>query len=194
MGINHGCPCHFAPALQCAHEFEYVLFADDDFLPGPEALSYMTDLALHLKSFATIGQSGRNFLLHKPEGLRYRGNSVPRIEPGGFGPCHLTCRSHLVRSDLLYHLLPFRQKFVRYGGEGKRLVNIHDDFLLCMGVQNGTGFQSFVANPQEPQCKLFGKELDTSDDKTSLWKRPGHFQERNRMVDMSLALGWKPLC
>ncbi len=202
MTKNLGCPCHFYPAL-ARYEFKYIMFADDDFIPGYSALQSLLRTAEELGGkFATIGQcdGARNFLLEMPEGKRYSGRSVPPYPKhiqGAAVKAHLTCRGHLVRQDLLYHFLPFRQAIVeRFGEEGERLCGIHDDFLMCLGIQKGTGFPSYMQAKPQPAFldqKLFAVNLDTPDDKTSLWKRVGHFEERNRMVDMALAVGWKPV-
>ena len=191
MGTNLGCPCHFYPAL--AHfEHEYTVFADDDFLPGRNALAHLLGAAKAVDDkFSTIGGTGRDFLLDRRAGLRYRGNSVPRTVPGKAVRTHLTCRSHLVRTDYLYHVIPFRRKFLKYGDEGFKLASVHDDFLLCMGLQIGTGFRSYtIERPEAHEDRLFLQELDTAG---GLWRRPEHFKERNRMVDIVLELGWKPL-
>lgn len=198
MTINHGCPCDFGAALQVCHEFRYIMFADDDFVPGKRALQNLLSLATSPRvgnNFATIGEQtgARMFLLDRPEGKRYKGNSVPHVSPGMAAPCHLTCRAHLVCADLLYHVIPFRHMFKQYGDEGLRLVNKHDDFLLSLGIQMGTGYPSYcmrTAREIDYDDKLFAQNIEENN---PLWKRPGHFEERARMVDLSLALGWKPL-
>lgn len=193
MGINLGCPCHFYPAL-AMYQFKYVMFADDDFIPGPNALRCLLDVARASNDmFATIGGTGRNFMLERGEGYRYRGNLVPRTQPGKAVGCHLTCRAHLVRRDLLYHFIPFRERLLALEPHAAHLVGIHDDFLLCMGIQTATRFKSFtIERPEVIEDRLFMTELDTKDDTTSLWKRPEHFKERNWMVDLSLMAGWTP--
>lgn len=198
MGINHGCPCDFGPALQVCHEFKYIMFADDDFLPGKRALQNLLSLATSPRvsnNFATIGEQtgARMFLLDRPEGKRYRGNSVPHCPPSMFVPCHLTCRAHLVRADLLYHVIPFRQRFKPFGEEGLRLVNKHDDFLLALGIQFGERYPSYCMRTSRDidyDDKLFAENIEETD---PLWKKPSHFEERARMVDLSLAVGWKPI-
>lgn len=190
--MNLGCPCHFYPAL-ALFDFKYVMFADDDFLPGPGALSNLLGAAKALEDrFVTIGEVGRDFLLGNAVGRRYSGRNQPAVKEGGIVPVHLTCRSHLVRSDLLYHFIPFRQRLVEmYGFEGRDLASVHDDFLMCMGIQLAIGFRSYlVGKTVDPMNRLFMRELDTEGD--GLWKRPNHFAERNKMVDMSLGVGWKP--
>lgn len=194
MQTNFGCPCHFYPAL-AEYKFRYVMFADDDFIPGSKALAKLLVLAdASGGRFATIGQfdAARNFLLSMQPGKRYSGRSVPHCSPNSWVKAHITCRGHLVRQDLLYHAIPFRNKLVeKFGGEAENLCNIHDDFLMCLGIQMGTGFCSWMGGrPEDPDERLYKVNLDTPNDKTSLWKRPTHFQERNRMVDMALEIGW----
>lgn len=195
MGTNFGCPCHFYPAL-AEYKFRYVMFVDDDFIPGSKALAKLLGFAEASGGrFASIGQfdAARNFLLSMQPGKRYSGRSVPHCSPNSWVKAHITCRGHLVRQDLLYHAIPFRNKLVeKFGGEAENLCNIHDDFLMCLGIQMGTGFCSWMGGkPEDQDERLYKVNLDTPNDKTSLWKRPTHFQERSRLVDMALEIGWK---
>lgn len=187
---NLGCLCNIHPAL--AHpEYDHVLFADDDHIPGMGTLNYLLNWAARLGgNFASIGQTGRNFLLDWAPGKRYSGRNVPTHFIQGAAPCHLTCRAHLVRTDLLPHLFAFRQMLLnKFGGEAYRLCAIHNDFVMCLGIQMATDLKSYCVVKGSPETDLFMEDLD-NDDK-GLWKRPEHFAERNRMVDMALAVGWR---
>lgn len=192
IGNNLGCLCNIYPGL--AHpEYNHVVFADDDHIPGKDALRYMLTWAERLGgNFATIGQTGRNFLLDWAPGKRYSGRNVPCLFIQGIAECHLTCRAHLVRTDLLHYLFPFRQRLLnKFGEEAAKLCAIHNDFLMCLGIQTMTGLRSFCTMKPEPQSSLFMEDLDN--DGKGLWRRPEHFIERNRMVDMALAVGWKEI-
>lgn len=192
MTTNLGCPCHFYPAI-ALFEYEYVMFADDDFLPEPRALETLLGWALTLQgNFATIGATGRIFTLKNPSGRKYSGHSYPRPKPKEAVPCDLTCRASLVRQDFIHHFITFRQNLLmRFGNEAIPLVKIHDDFLMCLGIQWATGLRSYcIGKSVEGGDWLFGKEMDTEG---GLWRRPSHFTERNKMVDMCLGIGWRTL-
>lgn len=187
---NLGCSCNFYPAL-ASPQYHHVLFADDDHIPGPNCLNHMLNWAERLGgNFASVGQTGRNFLLDWGPGKRYSGRSVPSLFVQGCAPCHITCRAHLVRNDLLPHVFAFRQSLLnKFGEEADRLCKIHNDFVMCLGIQMATDLKSYCIQAHNPEDKLFMEDLDN--DGRGLWKRPEHFSERNRMVDMALAVGWR---
>lgn len=191
--INAGCAAHFAPALTL-HGHKYVLFADDDVLPGRRAVEYLLETASFLQDrFATIGQEGRNFLLDQPAGKRYSGRSCP-VRSTVPIKTHITCQAHLVRADSMVGVLHFRQALLdAYREEADRLCKTHDDFLLCLGAQSVSHYPCYV-NPveSEPSQCLIASRVGASDT-TAVYRRPTHFAERARMVDMSLEIGWRPL-
>lgn len=191
--INSGCPCHFYPALSYSPvEYPYTIFADDDLLPGRYAIETLLWHAETLENeFATIGQIGRTFILNQPEGKRYSGrNSIAR-HPTAPMRTHLTCRAHMIRTEFLPCVLSFRNCLALHSLEGNRLSKIHDDFLLCMGIQEQTGFPSYLTTVESnKECALIKDDLD---DNKAVWRKSGHFEDRNKMVDLSLELGWKPI-
>lgn len=188
MTRNLGCSCHLAPALMLSHRYRYTLFADDDLLPGPKAIETVLAKAKELKDdFATIGQVGRNFRLDQPSGKRYVYGNAPD------GMCDVTCRCSLVRSEFLPTVLQFRQALVEmFGDEIADLTDIHDDLLTCLGIQGELRLPSYCFTPTDPNCRLIKTELGSNDDK-SVYKRPQHLVERNKFVNMSLEVGWKPV-
>jgi hypothetical protein len=192
---NLGPPCRFAPAL-ALFGYRYVLFADDDFLPGKRAMEFLLETAAKVEDrFATIGQQGRNFRLGLPgqrydSGQRYDWRSKPVRNDSGPVSCDITCNAHLVRADLLHHLLTFRLDLLAHAEDAKHLVAVHDDFLLCLGIQMGTAWPSLVVPVEkDPEQRLLKESL--SEQGVAVWKRPEHFAERSRMVDLALAVGWQ---
>ncbi len=189
VGRNLGPSCRLAPALQL-HGHRYVLFADDDYVPGRLAVAHLLRAASDLGDrFATLGEQGRNFLLALPEGMRYSMQAgVPRV-PGVATPCHLTVRGHLVRADLLVCCTAFRDHLDSLG-KG-HLADRHDDFLLSIGIQRETGLPSYVTpletNPEE---RLIRTPLPEPD---ACHMRPTHLAERRELVDLALAWGWSPV-
>lgn len=188
---NSGCPCHFYPALSQTR-YKYTIFADDDLIPGKNAVQNLLNHAHILNDeFTTIGQVGRTFLLDKLEGSRYSGrNQAARNE---MYPVRtdITCRAHLVHTFNLPYVLSFRNELCKYPDpDAERLAHIHDDFLMCISIQQKTGHPSYLITNSKNRDDLLVKE-DLDNDNKGAWKRPNHFTERNKMVDLSLALGWR---
>jgi len=176
---NIGCACRFAPALML-YQHRYVLFADDDYLPGKRAVENLLKTAEHLgDKFASIGQVGRNFFGETPY---YRYRSVPKDNKPV--QCDMVYRSQFFRQDLVHHALAFRSKLV-----GKVNVDIHDDLLLNLGIQMGTGYQTYVtAREQSDEEKVIATDLDQTG---ALCSRPEHLKERNLFVEAARDVGWK---
>lgn len=194
---NSGCPSHFYPALAYnPREFKYTIFADDDLLPGNRAVENLLRIARDLKDrFATIGQVGRNFLLNNLSNSRYSAKSVPhrhRTEPV---PTHLTCRVHMIQTKYLPYIIAWRNRISEYSEKASRLAQIHDDFLMCMGIQAYSGFPSYVIPYAHPVYGTREDELIKTDldDGKATWRKTGHFEDRNAMVDISVDCGWTPI-
>lgn len=192
---NSGCPCHFYPALSYTpFDYPYIIFADDDLLPGDSAIEVLLNNAYALDNkFSTIGQIGRTFLLDQPQGKRYSGRNMAARKVFSPVETHLTCRAHMIRTEYLPHVLSFRNRLSLHSREGNRLAQIHDDFLLCMGIQIATKYPSYLTPIDrniEISSALIRHDLD---DNKAVWRKPGHWEDRNRMVDLSLELGWKPI-
>lgn len=183
---NLGCSAHLAPALMLSHKYRHTLFADDDILPGTKAIEAVLRKAKELAGrFSTIGQIGRNFRLDQPSGSRYVYGNSPE------GKCNLTCNVHLVKNRCLKHVLSFRQCLVDvFGDEGERLVEIHDDLLLCLSLQFNTSQPSYTFSSGSLEERLVKSRLNDMGPE-AVYKRPGHLAERNRFVDMALEVGWR---
>lgn len=189
---NSGCPCHFYPALSYTpSEYPYTIFADDDLMPGRNALEVLLNHAHLLNNqFSTIGQIGRTFLLDKSYGNRYSGRNSNTRDVHLPVKTHLTCRAHMIRTEYLPYVLSFRNRLSLHSREGNRLSQIHDDFLLCMGIQVVTKYPSYLT--------MVSRNIDNElvrfdlDDAKAVWRKPGHWEDRNKMVDLSIELGWNP--
>lgn len=186
---NLGCPCHFAPA-QSIYDCKYVVFCDDDLVPGNRAIEYLLQCAASVQDrFATIGQVGRQFRFRRRR-THYIAKNVVRLR-SGMMPCDTTCRAHLVRTDLMHHVAAFRAKLIAQFGvsEVDPLVGMHDDMMLSLGIQLGTGFSTYLTPyEKEPELRLKKSELDDSNAASA---RPQHRSERNRMIDLAIKVGWK---
>ena len=184
---NNGCPCKFYPALSYTN-YKYCIFADDDTIPGKTAIEHLLYYAHQLNdNFATIGQIGRIFSMGiDSKDKRY---STSNKSCHFIASVHLTIRAHLFHTRNLVHALSFRNELACHSEEGQRLSHIHDDFLLNMGIQKQTRRNSYIVSSPHKHQQLIEHDLD---DNRGVWKRATHFSERNRMVELSLELGWEP--
>lgn len=190
MTENLGCPCHFAPAL-CLYDHDYVLFADDDLVPGEQCLEYITGLTEQVDNcFTSIGQHCRVFG-SKP-GARYSGRMHPIRDDNHLIKCDSSCRAHLVRGDVMHHIVEFRNRLLRqHGSAAARLVCVHDDLLMNLGIQMGTGWPSYVMPVCSAEQQLIHHNLDEGS--VAQWRKPTHFVDRCTFVDLAAMVGWKSL-
>lgn len=185
---NSGCPCHFYPALAYT-KYKYTVFADDDLIPGSGGLELLLRSAAFLKDrFATLGQIGRVFMLSNGEGMRYNSRNTPQKDETKPVLTDLTCRAHMVLSRNLPSVFSFRNEVAELGEDAERLSHIHDDFLLCMGIQRSINQPSYILPfRKNPEDRLIKTDLD---DNRAVWRSPTHWEDRNKMVDISIELGW----
>lgn len=152
----------------------------------------MVRSAAYLKDrFSTIGQIGRIFQLGNPEGSRYNSRNTPQRSDTKPVRTDLTCRAHMILSRYLPYVFSFRNDLVALGEDGERLAHIHDDFLLCMGIQRMIRQPSYILPfRMSTEDRLIKTDLD---DNKAVWRSPTHWEDRNKMVDMSIELGWQPV-
>lgn len=191
---NSGCPCKLAPAM-LLYGHRYVLFADDDLLPGSRAIEHAMEAATALQDrFSTLGFINRRFRMDLPPGERYSGRCTVAASDRPM-PCDLTCQVHLVRADMVHCAVVLRNNLLarsRDNPDIPALVGIHDDFLLCMGVQRATSWPSYVL-PASDDSERWLVRTRLDEQGSAVWRRPDHFAERERMVELSLAAGWRSL-
>jgi hypothetical protein len=196
---NSGCPCWLGPAAMLSHKYEYIIRADDDFLPGKRAVEHLLRTASICNyDFSTIGQIGRIFdergynrgnvpqrSLDEYEMRRYELRRHQMIQ------VDLTCRVSMMKAENVLHVLDFRQRLVNTGEpDAARLVDIHDDFLACMGIQLAMDDPSYIiSTTDDPETQLAKTEIPNGAE--SVYKRPGHYEERSRMVELSRMVGWR---
>jgi hypothetical protein len=192
VGQNHGCPIRWAPALFYL-DVRYVLFPDDDFIPGNKALEHLLDTAALLKGeFAVLGESGRTMSLEAPPGRRYKYGDSTRSMVAPV-PCHTTVRCYLTRCQDLVDALVFRTRLLNLvcKPDDLFLLGIHDDLIANVGIQHLTRWHSYmVPISDDPEKKVIKVEIPTGQE--SLHRRnPNHLRDRNRMVDLCLEAGWE---
>lgn len=185
---NSGCCCHLAPALML-HGHDYTLFADDDFLPGTRALENLVEVAGSLGDrFSTLGQIGRR-LKAVPEGYSYDRRNVPR--KGDPERVDIVCRSSMIKADRAIAALLFRDFILEATTGNEVLADMHDDFVKSIGIQCQTKQPSYVI-PEvlDVERNLIKTELGNGSE--SVWKRPSHFEERERFARLCTQF-WRSL-
>lgn len=192
---NLGPLCRLWPALALAPRYEYVLFADDDFLPGREGLLTAVQAAKSVNDkFATIGQEGRTFDVSpppvnsadwtKPLAWSYRFGNTPRnADIPTIVDC--TVRCHLVLAATLPRILRLREKLPA------QLCEDHDDLLLCLSLQTDPGFPSYVMTASTLERQLIKENLPGCNGPEACWKRPDHLVQRSRFINLAYQAGWR---
>ena len=188
---NSGCPCWLAPAIMLGHKYKYIVRADDDLLPGKRAVEHLLKTAYVCDDdFSTIGQVGRRFTEDKYNRSNVKqwpfcDSKMTRVD--------LTCRALMVKSRDVIHAFDFRQQLLDTGEpDAAKLVDVHDDFLICMGVQLATEHPSYITSyTDDDETQLVKTDIPNGPE--SCYKRPGHYEERQRMVELSRMVGWRSL-
>jgi glycosyltransferase involved in cell wall biosynthesis len=193
---NAGPPCRFAPSFM-RHSHRYILFHDDDLLPGPRAVEHLMEAAKRAgERFATIGQTGRRFeggpnsYRHPMPGYQwlYVPRNVKRSE--NLTPVDMTCRSHFVRADQMQHVLTFKWELLRTLGSEKvrPAIDVHDDLLLCLGIQKVKGWPSYLTHVGPPETCLRRQNLPAP---YAVSERQPHHAERTDLIQWAELLGWR---
>jgi hypothetical protein len=188
---NHGCPARWAPALMY-YGYRWVLFADDDFLPGRKALAHLMGCAEALEyRFSVLGWAGRRFRLDAGPGKRYAYGDVPRAQ---ITHCHNLVRCQFFQADRMVDAVRWRNKLLAYCAleegwkDARGLCGTHDDLMLNLGIQHAYKWPSYVVNETaDPEEKVIAVNLP---DRQAVYRRSCHLTERNRMLDLCIAAGW----
>lgn len=195
---NAGPPVRWAPAL-FRHDCEYVLFVDDDLLPGKRMVEFLLGQADGITTgLSTIGLKGRIFRRDAvSHHLQYRRANVRRN--GKPSAVDITCRVHLTRMCHVRHAVRMTSELVLYanitglgGGmagvdDARKLASTHDDILLCMGIQDRTGCPSYIAAAcDDPDCGW--TELPAPH---ALNANPHHETDRTRLINAIERMGWR---
>ena len=184
---NVGPPCRMAPAFM-DHSHEFIWLLDDDLLPGSKAAEH---LLLNYEwvdgKCSTIGEIGR---VHSPQGEYIKRNIRRPLHPRRVD---MTARSHFVRTEHMRHVLDAKWQLIdRFGDEARHLVSIHDDLILCCGVQLATGFPSYLTADAYDAETLIRKQ-DLPDGGGGVSAKPGFLEQRHRLIQMFQAIGWESL-
>ena len=189
---NLGPPCRFLPAYSL-HDYKYVWWLDDDFLPRPRALEHLVATAEKLDGkFSTISQKGRRFerapVHPKWEGkdwLYVQRNIKREEEPV---PVDMTVRAHFVRADLIHHALSFKWELLSTFGESavRPAIDIHDDILLCVGISKATGYPCYLTPTGPMDTLILGKDLP---DDHAVSERLPHHMERTELINYAAQVG-----
>lgn len=184
---NAGPPCRFAPALM-DHSHEFAFFIDDDLVPGSRCIE---NLLMNYEwvdgKCATIGEIGRNHTLSgeyvKRNLKRY--DSPRRVD--------MTARGHFVRIEHMRHVLNAKWELIdKFGEYAKRLVSVHDDLLLCCGIQMATNWPTYLtAKNDDSKSRI--RLHDLPDGGGGVSSKPSFVDDRNRLIQMFQSIGWESL-
>lgn len=186
FGNNAGPCCRFAGAGFVTTEF--VLFFDDDMLPGKLLLESAEQQADELRGeFATIGDVGRLYGGGgaKPLTIRRRNVSRSGTQPT---PVDMTCRAHLVRAELVAVAVRDRITAAQSGASSEMLRN--DDIFLSQGIQLETKWKSYLARSVGSDGRFRRRNLASPHSCNGL---PGHNESRDQLVNWYAQKGWTSL-
>jgi hypothetical protein len=185
---NIGPISRLIPPLMLSHEFEYVFFAVDDHVPGPQCIAWMLDTARMLgdQHFCTIGQDGR--WIRDGEIVKRKG----RMQPNHTTPIDVITSSELCRTKHLRHVLGVRDQMAdQFGSE---FPWIEDDLILCLGLQMYLRRKLDRPVPcyltPEPPNELASWQYSKLHAPHALCARPNHAIDRNKFVQQISSLGW----
>lgn len=183
---NLGPSCRFLP-LGHLERTDFILWLDDDLLPGPRAVWGLVEQARDLGgAFSIIGEIGR---IHGERG-EYVSRNIKRPLVGMRKRVDMTCRAHFVRFDLAHRLPMIREEIVRLSQLDRidYLLTRHDDILLCQGLQWSTGLPTYLSAERGREACLKVRNLPS---RHAASMRPGHEHERTDLVREFLRLGWR---
>jgi hypothetical protein len=160
---------------------EFVALFDDDTIPGPRWLE---------NCFETFAQSPG---ILGAAGVRLHGDDYTRRKNYGWREP----TTEAVEVDLVGHAWFLKTEWVRYLFAAPAVTGTNgEDIELSARAWRIAGIRSFCApHPPEEHARwgsLRGKEL--GDDAVAMWRRPSHYDERDRVVRAEIAAGWRPLC
>tara|TARA_R110000824_G_scaffold120382_4_gene275649 strand:- start:3293 stop:4042 length:750 start_codon:yes stop_codon:yes gene_type:complete len=180
---NAGPCCRFAGASFVTTEF--VLFFDDDLMPGKGAIEAYQDQADRLNGeFATLSDVGRIYRGNAEKGYSIRRRNCRR-KTDGPAKVDMTCRAHLVRSEYVSVAVRDRIRAAKDGATPSMLR--HDDIFLSQGIQLETGWASYLARDVGHDAKLRHKDLPAPHSGNGL---PNHDGSRNELVNWYAEKGW----
>lgn len=184
---NAGPPCRFAPAFM-EHSHEFIWFLDDDLAPGSQAVETLLQCYEWVDGqCSTIGEIGR---VHTDSG-EYVKRNIRRFDHPR--RVDMTARSHFVRTENMRHVLSAKWRLIdRFGDEAKQLVSVHDDLLLCCGIQFATCHPSYLTANNAIRETLTRKQ-DLPDGGGGVSAKTGFLGQRHRLIQMFQAIGWRSL-
>jgi hypothetical protein len=165
---------------------EYLLYLDDDLLPGRRAIEYLLNCAQRLPEFGVLGEKGRTL---KRDG-KYRAIDAPRRSEA-FTEVDFIVRAGLVRTENLYCIDLFRRRMRLMPGQNPDLTR-HDDLLLCTALKTVKNLRCYLTPTRNgmDDSRLFRQELPSPH---AISSRPDHFQVRTQFLTKAREEGWRSL-
>lgn len=187
--INSGPPCRFAPALMLP-EYKYVLFIDDDLLPGERCIELCEQAAKDLADrFATIGEMGRRFLPTQ-DGIAYDPTNITGRDKR-IRVVDATVRMHFCVRKWVSHAIRMRDALI---GRVSADALWHDDLLLCQGIQAAEKVPSYVLRRWGAEGSLIEKNMPMYQERfQAMSEKSSHVPTRTELLRSMQKLGWKSL-
>lgn len=196
-GVNRGPACRFVGGLLARTEF--VLFHDDDMLPGPECIENYLACADRLgEGFGVLGWLGRQMswvtCLGSHGKRKYPRYSDVNIasRAGKFRRVDFTARGMFVRRDMMWVLEPFRNRIAaEIGHERADYLLEHDDIHLGIAVQVEAGLPAMI-KPKVPDTMSQNSLTLVEGVKESHSQRSDHKPTRAELIAVANMAGWLP--
>lgn len=151
---------------------KYILFFDDDLLPGKSLVESIERQAAELNDeFATIGGVGRWVRRGNIRKGNIRTSTTKPV------PVDITCRAHLILSEHLSHAIHERIVATKSGLSISELRN--DDLFLSLGIQKWTGHPSYLQSRKSPTQAVRRKNLPAP---FACGRNSDHKRSRNQLV------------
>ena len=165
------------------HQYRYLMFVDDDFLPRPGLI----DALLHQAetcgdAFSAIGRIGRVFHKHR-SGWVYIKTNIP-----GGQPMSMAGGGEFIVAERLTAAIDFRNLLAKAGAVASMLW--HDDMILDCGIQWRYGFPPYRADGGWVEGRNVGR-LDTHG--YAFNETPAYQDVRNSLIDLCYQCGWRPV-
>jgi hypothetical protein len=184
FGVNAGPPCRFVGASFATTEF--VLFCDDDMMPGKRAVEAYEEQSDALGGkFSTLSDVGRIYRGNMEQGYTILRRNVRRNTDAP-SMTDMTCRAHFLYSEHVWIALRDRMRAAQEGATAAMLMN--DDIFMSQGIQLETGWPSYVSRDVGHDAKLRHKDLPAP---RALNSTADHHQSRDALVNWYGGRGWR---
>ena len=162
------------------HEYDYLMFLDDDFMPREGLVAALLNQAATCGDrFSAIGRSGR-FFSNKTGSWQYVRANLP-----SYRAIHMTGGGEFIVAARLPAAVKMRNDMAAAGATGRLLW--HDDLILDLGIQREFGCPPYMADGEWAECEMDACGYAFSS------KRGPFRAERNAVINCCYECGWRPV-